>query len=153
VYVPYCTGDAHLGNTMTKYAPGLIVRHKGYVNGTAALDHLTATFPDATDVAVSGESAGSVAAPLYAGLASDRLPNARITVLADGSGSYPDVPRWNNIIAAWGAGNALPDWAKSAGRSGKRWSFPGVLHPKRSAQPKDRGRPPRPRLRRGAEAL
>jgi Pectinacetylesterase len=127
VYVPYCTGDVHLGNTTTRYAPGLTVRHKGYVNGTAALDHLTATFPEATNVAVIGESAGSVAAPLYAGLASDRLPKARITVLADGSGSYPDVPRVNNIIAAWGAGNALPDWAKSAGRGGKRWSFPGFF--------------------------
>jgi hypothetical protein len=127
VYVPYCTGDVHLGNTTTKYAPGLTVRHKGYVNGTAALDHLTATFPDATNVAVIGESAGSVAAPLYAGLASDRLPKARITVLADGSGSYPDVPRVNNIIAAWGVGNALPDWGKSDGRGGKRWSFPGFF--------------------------
>jgi hypothetical protein len=51
-----------------------------------------------------GESAGSVAAPLYAGLVSDRLPKARITVLADGSGSYPDVPRFNNIIATWVTG-------------------------------------------------
>jgi hypothetical protein len=127
VFVPYCTGDVHLGNTTTRYAPGLIVRHKGYVNGTAALDRLTATFPHATNVVVIGESAGSVAAPLYAGLVSDRLPKARITVLADGSGSYPDVPRVNNIIAAWGAANALPDWAKSASRRGKRWSFPGFF--------------------------
>jgi Pectinacetylesterase len=127
VYVPYCTGDVHLGNTTTKYAPGLTVRHKGYVNGTAALDRMTAMFPDATSVAVLGESAGSIAAPLYAGLASDRLPKARITVLADGSGSYPDVPRFNNLVSAWGAGNALPGWAKSAGRSGTRWSFPGFF--------------------------
>jgi Pectinacetylesterase len=120
VYVPYCTGDVHIGNTTTKYAPGLTVRHKGYVNGTAALDRLVASFPDATDVAVLGESAGSIAAPLYGGMVSDRLPKARITVLADGSGSYPDVPRLSDIIAAWGAGNALPDWAKS----GTQWSFP-----------------------------
>jgi Pectinacetylesterase len=136
VYVPYCTGDVHLGNTITKYAPGLTVRHKGYVNGTAALRYMTATFPDAADVFVIGESAGSVAAPLYAGLASDRLPKARITVLADGSGSYPDVPRVNNIIAAWGAGNALPAWAKSGGRSGKRWSFPGFFIQSRRHDPK-----------------
>jgi hypothetical protein len=127
VYVPYCTGDAHIGNTTTKYATGLTVRHKGYVNATAALDHLAATFPDATNVAVIGESAGSVAAHLYAGLMSDRLPEARITVLADGSGSYPDVPRFNDIIAAWGTGNALPGWAKSTGRSAKRWSLPGFF--------------------------
>jgi hypothetical protein len=127
VYVPYCTGDVHIGNTTTRYAPGLTVRHKGYVNATAALDRLAATFPGATDVVVMGESAGSVAAPLYAGLVSDRLPKARITVLADGSGSYPDVPRLNNIIAAWGAGNALPDWAKSGSGSAEHWSFPGFF--------------------------
>ena len=40
VYVPYCTGDVHLGDITTEYAPGLTVHHKGYVNGTAALDHL-----------------------------------------------------------------------------------------------------------------
>ena len=50
VYVPYCTGDVHLGDTTTEYAPGLTVHHKGYVNGTAALDHLAATFPGATEV-------------------------------------------------------------------------------------------------------
>ena len=93
VYVPYCTGDVHIGNLTTEYAPGLTVHHNGYVNGTAALDHLAAAFPDATDVVVIGESAGSIAAPLYAGLVSDRLPDAGITVLADGSGSYPDVRR------------------------------------------------------------
>jgi Pectinacetylesterase len=86
VYVPYCSADVHIGDTTTKYAPGLTVHHKGYVNGTAALDHLAATFPRATDVVVIGESAGSVAAPLYAGLVSDRLSGARITALADGSG-------------------------------------------------------------------
>jgi hypothetical protein len=127
VYVPYCTGDVHLGNTTTNYSRGLTVRHKGYVNGTAALDRLAATFPGATDVVVIGESAGSVAAPLYAGLISDRLPGARITALAEGSGSYPDVARVNEIIAAWGAGNARPSWRANAGPTAKRWSFPGLF--------------------------
>jgi hypothetical protein len=116
VYVPYCTGDVHIGNTTTTYAPGLTVHHKGYVNGAAALDRLTATFPRATDVVVIGESAGSIAAPLYAGLVSDRLPEARITALADGSGTYPDAPRVNEIIAAWN-----PD------KAAERWSFPGLF--------------------------
>ena len=117
----------HLGDTTTEYAPGLTVHHKGYVNGTAALDHLAATFPGATDVVVMGESAGSVAAPLYAGLVSDRLPDARITVLADGSGSYPDVRPFNEIIAAWGFGNAIPAWPENAGLTAEQWSFPGLF--------------------------
>jgi hypothetical protein len=122
VYVPYCTGDVHLGNATRKYAPGLTVRHKGHANGSAALDHLVATFPAATEVVVMGESAGSVAAPLYAGLVSDRLPDARITVLADGSGSYPDVRRVHEIFANWGFGNAVPAWPENAGLTAEEWS-------------------------------
>ena len=45
------------------------------------------------------EGAGSVAAPLYAGLVSDRLPAAKITVLVDGAGAYPEDPRINKLIA------------------------------------------------------
>jgi hypothetical protein len=129
VYVPYCTGDVFMGNATTAYTPDLTIQHKGYVDGTAALDHLATTFPDATDVVVIGESAGSVAAPLYGGLASDRLPDARITVLADGSGSYPDAPELTDLVAdAWGTGNAIPDWPENAGVTAEQWSsFPGLF--------------------------
>jgi Pectinacetylesterase len=138
VYVPYCTVDVHIGNTTTKYALGLTVRHKGYVNGSAALDRLAAEFPDATNVAVTGESAGSVAAPLYAGLVSDRLPRP---------GSR-----------CWRTDRRLPRRApveRHHRRLGRRQRAPGlgkerpakrqpvelsrVLHPKRSARPEDCG--------------
>ena len=129
VYVPYCTADLHIGNATTKYAPGLTVHHKGYVNGTAALDYLAKTFPNATDVVVIGASAGSVTAPLYAGLASDRLPDAHITAIADSSGSYPDVPQLNNLLtgSAWQAGKAIPDWPGNAGPTAGKRSMPGLF--------------------------
>jgi hypothetical protein len=114
VHVPYCTGDAHIGDATTEYTPDLTVQHKGLANGTAALDHLVAAFPDAADVVVMGESAGSIAAPFYAGLVSDRLPDARITVLADGSGAFPDGPEVSGpTSAAWG-GAADDDWSPPA---------------------------------------
>jgi hypothetical protein len=122
VYVPYCTGDVHIGNATREYAPGLTVQHKGHANGGAALNQLTETFPAATEVVVIGESAGSIAAPLYAGLVSDRLPDARITVLADASGSYPDVRRVHEIFANWGFGNAVPAWPENAGLTAEEWS-------------------------------
>jgi hypothetical protein len=129
VFVPYCTGDVHLGNATTEYAPGLTIQHKGSVNGTAALDYLTATFPGATDVVVMGESAGSVAAPLYAGLVSDRLPDARITVLANGSGGTPDLPDdlSGRMMAAWGVANATPAWPENTGLTAELWSVPGLF--------------------------
>jgi Pectinacetylesterase len=127
VYVPYCTGDVHIGNTTTEYAPGLTIHHNGYVNGTAALHHLAASFPGATEVVVMGESAGSIAAPLYAGLVSDRLPDARVTVLANASGSYPDVPRFNEVFSTWGFANAVPAWPENAGLTAEQWSAPGLF--------------------------
>jgi hypothetical protein len=128
VVVPYCTGDVHIGNATTEYTADLTIQHKGYVNGTAALDHLAATFPGATDVVVMGESAGSIASPLYAGLVSDRLPDAEITVLADGSGSYPDLADVNARLAAvWGTSNAIPPWPENAGLTAEQWSIPGLF--------------------------
>ena len=105
VYVPYCSADVHLGDADTTYAAGLTIHHHGYANGTAALDQLVESFPKATDVVVVGGSAGSVSAPLYAGLAADRLPAAHVTSISDSSGSYPDVPQMNKLLTgkAWNA--------------------------------------------------
>jgi len=128
VYVPYCTGDAHLGNAVREYTPDLVVHHAGYANGTAALDHLAATFPGATEVVVIGESAGSIAAPLYAGLVSDLLPDARITVLSDGSGAFPDASEINELVGpAWGTSGVVPTWPGNAGLTEEPWSFPGLF--------------------------
>ena len=44
---PTGTGDVHIGNAETTYAPDLVVEHKGFVNGSAALAYMTQTFPDA----------------------------------------------------------------------------------------------------------
>jgi hypothetical protein len=109
VYVPYCTGDVHLGNAVTEYTADLTVHHKGYVNGTAALDYLAETYPDATEVVVMGISAGSVSAAHYAALAADRLPEATVTSIADSSGGYPDQAELNGILTGsqWGTTDAL----------------------------------------------
>ena len=127
VYVPYCTGDVHVGNTTHDYGNGVVVNHKGYVNGTTALDKLAELFPDTAELVVTGESAGSVPSPLYAGLAADLLPNARITVLGDGSGAYPDIPAINAVIGdSWGTMNAVPDWPTNADVTVENWSLPGL---------------------------
>ena len=103
VFAPYCTGDVHLGNATHVYGPQLTVQHKGSVDASTALKALAEQFPNTTQLVVTGESAGSVPTPLYAGLAHDLLPNADITVLADGSGAYPDVPAINALIGQlWG---------------------------------------------------
>lgn len=128
VFVPYCTGDVHLGNKTQEYTPEVTVQHKGFVNGTAALDHLVETFPDAEQVVVAGESAGSIPSPLYAGLVADELPDAAISVLADGSGAYADVPGINAAIGTlWGTDRSIPDWPEAEGLTVEDWSIPGLF--------------------------
>ena len=128
VFAPYCTGDVHIGNATHEYGPQLTVQHKGSIDATTALKALATQFPDAKQLVVTGESAGSVPTPLYAGLAHDMLPNAEITVLADGSGAYPDVPAINNVIGqVWGTESAIPPWPENAGLTAATWSFPGLF--------------------------
>jgi hypothetical protein len=131
VYVPYCTGDVHSGDETTDYGPGVdgenvVIEHHGFPNGVAALDHLVEEFPDVEQLVVTGISAGSVPTPLFAGLASDLLPDADIVTLGDSSGAYPDVPALNaGIGALWGTQNAVPDWESTADVTPETWSLPG----------------------------
>jgi hypothetical protein len=127
VVVPYCTGDVHLGDTTTEYTPDLTIHHNGLTNGTAALDYLADTFPDATEVVVTGESAGALAAPVYAGLVADRFPDARVTMLADSGGMFPDTPVVNDMLTeTWNATAAVADWPEAAEVASDGLSVPGL---------------------------
>lgn len=125
IYVSSCSGDAYLGNVSQKYSPELTVEHRGYVNGTAALDYLAKHYPDAAQVVVVGKTAGAVAAPIYGGLVADRLPNAKVTVFGAQSGAWPDNPDFNTRILGkrWGAYNTMPGWAVE-GLTVREWGVP-----------------------------
>ena len=127
VYVPYCTGDVHLGNARAAYTSELAVEHRGYPNGVAAVEYLAAQYPEASEVVVVGISAGGVAAPLYAGLVSDALPDARVVSIADSAGAYPDLAALNALVGTlWGTMEALPDWPEVDGLGVREWSIPGL---------------------------
>ena len=69
-----------------------------------------------------GASAGSVATPLFAALAADRLPNADVITFGDSSGAYPDVPALNDSVGTlWGS--VIPDWPENAGLTRADWNF------------------------------
>lgn len=128
VYVPYCTGDLHLGDATRDYGGGVVVEHKGRINATTALEGMAREFPDAEEVVVLGFSAGSAAAPLYGGLAHDLLPDADIKVIADASGAYPaDEAVTAAIGSLWGVLDSLPAWPESAGEPATAWSLPGLF--------------------------
>ncbi len=148
VFVPYCTGDVHLGDAVHQYSPELTVHHKGAVNGRAAVSYLADNFPDAEQVVVVGESAGSVASPIYGGLVADALPNAAVTVLGDGSGGYPDSPASPARERAVGHAErpaGVARWTRIDRRGVDRTRAVGAG---RTAPPRDRDVPLRLRLRR-----
>jgi Pectinacetylesterase len=126
VYVPYCTGDTFLGDATVNYTSDLTIHHDGFADGSTALDYLATNYPNATKVVVAGESAGSVAAPLYGGLAAERYPDATVTVIADSSGFYPDLPKLNTQLAqAWNVATAIT--ALTAGTAdASDFSLPGL---------------------------
>ena len=125
VYVPSCTGDAHLGDATRKYSSELTVQHKGFVNGTAAVSFLSERYPDAAQVVVVGKSVGSVAAPVYGGLVADRLLDSQVTVFGAQSGHVPDEPDLNARLFGelWGAYDHMPDW-EVEGLTARQWGAP-----------------------------
>lgn len=128
VVVTYCTGDLHLGTTTTTYGGDLTVSHTGFLNASKALDELANRFDDPVEVVVTGSSAGSAAAPLFGGLVADRHPEARVAVVADSSGAYPDNPAVNAVIGGlWGVDEALPDWPVNQGLTIADIGLPGLF--------------------------
>ncbi|MEZ5321221.1 MAG: pectin acetylesterase-family hydrolase [Microthrixaceae bacterium] len=128
VRVPYCTGDVHLGDAVHDYGDGVVIRHRGNVNAGTALTTTAALFPDAEQVVVAGESAGSAGSPLYAGLAHDAFPDAAISLVADGSAAYPGTEGITLAIGSlWGVTNAIPTWPETAGRPTRDFSLPGLF--------------------------
>jgi len=67
VYMPYCTGDVHVGNRVVTYTdptgqnPPIVFRHNGYNNTVAALNFLHGVFPNVNKMVITGFSAGGVA--------------------------------------------------------------------------------------------
>ncbi|XXF79954.1 pectin acetylesterase-family hydrolase [Myxococcaceae bacterium GXIMD 01537] len=64
VYVPYCTGDVHVGNNAAVYTdstgqqPPLTWHHNGYNNTLAAANYAKANFTNVQKLLVTGYSAG-----------------------------------------------------------------------------------------------
>lgn len=67
VYMPYCTGDVHMGNRTATYTdptgaqPPLTWRHAGFGNTLAAIRWAHGQFPSVAKLLVTGFSAGGVA--------------------------------------------------------------------------------------------
>lgn len=107
VYVPYCTGDIHIGDAVVDH--DLLGRkkktfHHGYRNLGLALDRLAATMPHIRRLWLAGDSAGGFGAALNMDRTQRRFPDARVDVLDDsGQPIRPTAGRWELMRTAWNA--------------------------------------------------
>lgn len=96
-YVPYCTGDLHLGTNVTTYASpsgaAVAIHHVGSTNIAVFLRRLVPTFAGVGTVAVAGYSAGGFGATWnLPQIATAFAATAPAMILIDDSGPFLRTP-------------------------------------------------------------
>jgi hypothetical protein len=111
VYVPYCTGDVHMGNNVHTYRENgqeVTIHFKGFVNGSTVMqwvyDHVGA--PES--IFVSGCSAGSVGSITFAPQLINHYRSARVYQLGDSEAFVFGRPI--QIQNDWRAHDNFPVW-------------------------------------------
>ncbi|HYO72824.1 MAG TPA: pectin acetylesterase-family hydrolase, partial [Archangium sp.] len=103
-FLPYCTGDLHVGNAEAVYTSGSTSKtfhHKGRVNTEAFLARLASTFPNPEQVVVTGSSAGGFGATLNYDLIRSTFPNAKVFLLDDSGPLLKSSAMPASLRASW----------------------------------------------------
>lgn len=94
VYVPYCTGDLHLGDFAQTYkmmgGAEVEINHRGAVNAKATLDWVFEQFSDLAKVFVAGKSAGGYGAIFWTKAVKDHFAQIPVYQLSDCSSVVSD---------------------------------------------------------------
>ncbi|HEX8438843.1 pectin acetylesterase-family hydrolase [Archangium sp.] len=103
-FLPYCTGDLHIGNAEAVYTTGgtsKTFHHKGRVNTEAFLARIAATVPNPEQVVVTGASAGGFGAALNYDLIRSTFPHAKVFLLDDSGPLLKSNAMPANLRDAW----------------------------------------------------
>lgn len=100
VYIPYSTGDFHIGNSRLTYEKAngrsFEVIHNGQNNVRATLEWVTQNLAAPEKLFIAGESAGGFGAAFWAPTITDLYPDSRIYLYTDSSCLVSD--QWPSII-------------------------------------------------------
>ena len=99
VFIPYCTGDLHIGNVTNAYTfdgKKIEIHHNGRNNSLTALEWVFSNFKEANKIMVSGESAGAYASAFWTPYIADHYSGKKIYQLSDGA--LLTSNRWKEIL-------------------------------------------------------
>lgn len=111
IYIPYCTGDLHMGNQVVTYGEGdaaFEIHHKGYINATTVLNWVYANFDAPASVFVTGQSAGAFGSSFFAPFIMERYQGVPVTHLGDSGGALRGS--LSAVSDEWGTIYLLPAW-------------------------------------------
>ena len=124
VYLPYCTGDVHMGNSVANYSVGGIdyeIHHNGYTNASTALAWAYENFDAPESVFVTGCSAGALGSSFHAPNIMAQYDDVRVTQFGDSGGGYRgDL---SSQFSRWGTADVLPDLPEFDGLTAADLSF------------------------------
>ncbi len=118
LYFPYCTGDAHLGDHVATYGPGIRVYHWGKRNFELTLEYLQqhhrVDFRAAASVILYGQSAGGIGTLFHVFTLKPWLKHATSkTLLSDSPGLHFGAGLWKKFSPEF-----LRDFKAGLGRAG-----------------------------------
>lgn len=116
LFIPYCTGDVHVGDATQTYGKdvgGRPVEHRGARNVGQALDWVKTRLAEPKLVVVAGASAGSYGAIFNAPRIARLYTSADLVTIGDSG--VPLLQNYEEILERWGAGPVL----RSAWGAGK----------------------------------
>ncbi len=112
VFVPACTGDVHWGDNVKTHqgvdGQAFTIYHKGFVNGSAALEWAYANITAPESVFVTGGSGGSIGSAAFAPYLIEHYSKSKVIQLGD---SYAMIfPGPIDLQSEFRAHDNFPDW-------------------------------------------
>ena len=117
VYVPYCTGDVHMGNNVKTYhsedGTELNIHYKGFANSSTAVQWAYGHFESPEQVFVAGCSAGSIGSIMFAPYVIQHYPNSQVVQLGDSEAFVFDHPV--DLQSTYAAHDNFASWIPGLG--------------------------------------
>jgi len=113
LYIPYCTGDIHIGNASVTYGEGenaFDIEHKGSVNAQAALDWLYSNVTNPDKVFVTGCSAGAYGSAFWTPRITEEYSDATVYQMGDSGCGVITDSFLKDSFPIWSAEQNLPGW-------------------------------------------